>query len=331
MEPEALNEAMIHTSACDVLGVAYPIVQAGMARSNTGAALVAAVSAAGGLGVLGCLDRPPGEAVAEIRRIRALTDRPFGVNFVLHRLDEETFAACLAERVPVFSFFRGDPEDAVARAHAAGAVTIHQVTTVAEAARARAVGLDVLVAQGCEAGGHMGPLPLHSLLPAVVAVAGDRPVLAAGGIVDGRGMAEALRLGAAGVLMGTRFLSTPEAPIHSAYKQAIVDARPGATVASAIFDIIWGEEWPGVQARGLQNRLTATWVGREDELRARRAEVLVRLQQAEAVADTQQMILLAGEGAGAIHDVRPAGQVVRDVAAEAARLLAMAAGGAASA
>jgi nitronate monooxygenase len=130
------------------------------------------------------------------------------------------------------------------------------------------VGVDVLVAQGCEAGGRMGPLPLHSLLPAVVAVAGDRPVLAAGGIVDGRGMAEALRLGAAGVLMGTRFLATPEAPIHPAYKQAIVDATPRATVASPIFDIIWGEEWPGVQARGLQNRLTATWVGREDELHA---------------------------------------------------------------
>jgi NAD(P)H-dependent flavin oxidoreductase YrpB (nitropropane dioxygenase family) len=313
MEREALNDAMIHTSACDVLGVAYPIVQAGMARSNTGADLVAAVSAAGGLGVLGCLDRPPGEAVAEIRRIRVLR------------------AACLAERVPVFSFFRGDPEDAVARAHAAGAVTIHQVTTVAEAARACAVGVDVLVAQGREAGGHMGPLPLHSLLPAVVAVAGDRPVLAAGGIVDGRGLAEALRLGAAGVLMGTRFLATPEAPIHPAYKQAIVDATPGATVASPIFDIIWGEEWPGVQARGLQNRLTATWVGREDELRARRAEVLARLQRAEAAADTQHMILLAGEGAGAIRDVRPAGQVVRDVVAEAARLLARPADGAASA
>src|SRR5919197_324371 len=181
MEPEFLNAAMINTSAD----------------------LVAAVSAAGSLGVLGCLDRPPGEAVAEIRRIRALTDRPFGVNFVLHRLDEETFAACLAERVPVFSFFRGDPADAVARAHAAGAVTIHQVTTVAEAARACAVGVDVL--------------------------------------------------------MGTRFLATPEAPIHPAYKQAIVDAAPGATVASPIFDIIWGEEWPGVHARGLPNQLTATW------------------------------------------------------------------------
>src|SRR2546423_12941642 len=175
MEPEDLNEALIHTSACEVLGVAYPIVQAGMARSNTGADLVAAVSAAGGLGVLGGLDRPPGEAVAEIRRIRALTDRPFGVNFVLHRLDEETFAACLAERVPVFSFFRGDPEDAVARAHAAGAVTIHQVTTVAEAARARAVGVDGLVAQGREAGGYIGALPLARLPSAVRGAPGGRP------------------------------------------------------------------------------------------------------------------------------------------------------------
>src|SRR5262249_52670467 len=150
------------------------------------------------------------EAVAAIRQIRSLTDRPFGVNFVLHLRDDDTFAACLAERVPVFSFFRSDPAEAVARAHEAGALTIHQITTVEEATRACDVGVDVLVAQGYEAGGHMGPVPLLTLLPEVVAVAGERPVLAAGGIVDGRGLAAALCLGAAGALMGTRFLATHE-------------------------------------------------------------------------------------------------------------------------
>src|SRR5215469_14097107 len=97
---------MIHTNACAVLGIEHPVVQAGMSREYTGASLVAAVSAAGGLGILGCLGRSPGEAVAEIRQIRALTDRPFAVGFVLHLLDEATFAACLAERVPIFQFFR---------------------------------------------------------------------------------------------------------------------------------------------------------------------------------------------------------------------------------
>lgn len=119
---------MIHTYACDVLGTVHPIVQAGMARWFTNAELVAAVSNAGGLGILGCLGRPADEAVAEIRRIRALTDRPFDVNFVVHVRDDDTFAACLAEHVPVFSFFRGDPAEVAGRAHDIGAITIYQVT-----------------------------------------------------------------------------------------------------------------------------------------------------------------------------------------------------------
>jgi NAD(P)H-dependent flavin oxidoreductase YrpB (nitropropane dioxygenase family) len=313
---------MIHTKACDVLGIDYPIVQAGMARAYTSAELVAAVSNAGGLGVLGCLWRPAAEAVAEIRRIRGLTDRPFGVNFVLHLCNEATFAACLAERVPVFSFFRGDPAEAVARAHASGALTIHQVTTAEEAAHACAVGVDVLVAQGHEAGGHMGPIPLWTLLPEVVAVAGERPVLAAGGIVDGYGLAAALRLGASGVLMGTRFLATPEAPALAAHKQAILDASPGTTVASPIFDILWGDAWPGVQVRAIQNHFTERWVGREDALRGAVEEVRRERERMGADEDPQEMVLLAGAGAGQIREITPAGQVVRDVVAEAMRLLA---------
>lgn len=312
---------MLHTSACETLGIAHPIVQAGMAREYTNAELVAAVSAAGGLGILGCLGRPADEAVAAIRRIRSLTDRPFGVNFVLHRRNRETFAACLAERVPVFSFFRGDPEEAVARAHAAGAVTIHQVTTVAEAERAVAVGVDVLVAQGSEAGGHMGPLPLLSFLPAVVGVANGRPVLAAGGISDGRGLAAALCLGAAGVLMGTRFLATPEAPISPAYKRAIVAAGQGATVASGLFDLLWGFEWPGVRVRAIRNALTDRWAGREDELAAHLDEVRAECERAEREDDPRGMALLAGEGVGQIDAIQPAGAIVQSVAAEAERVL----------
>lgn len=315
---------MIHTGVCDVLGITHPIVQAGMAREGTNAALVAAVSGAGGLGTLGCLDRPTGEAVAEIRRIRQLTDRPFSVNFVLHLRDDETFAACLAERVPIFTFFRGSPAqvaEAIARVHEGGALAIYQATTVEEAAHARAVGADVLIAQGSEAGGHLGYVPLAALLPAIVDVAGPCPVVAAGGIVDGRGLAAALCLGAGGALMGTRFLATPEAPIADVHKQAILAAAPGATVASKVFDIIWGGEWPGARARALCNDLTSRWVGRDDELRSVREEVLADLQRAEAAGDAERMILLAGEGAGLIHDLRPAAQVVRDVVAEATRIL----------
>lgn len=312
---------MPHTPVCDLLGIEHPIAQAGMAREYTNAELVAAVSAAGGLGILGCLGRPAEETIAAIRRIRSLTDRPFGVNFVLHRRNRETFAACLAERVPVFSFFRGDPEDAVAHAHAAGAVTIHQVTTVAEAERAVAVGVDMLVAQGNEAGGHMGPLPLLGFLPAVVAVAGGRPVLAAGGIVDGRGLAAMLCLGASGVLMGTRFLATPESPISPAYKRAILDTAPGETVASGIFDLLWSFEWPGVQVRAIRNTLTDRWAGHEAELVARLDEIRVAVEHAERADDPTGMALLAGQGAGLIHSIKPAGEIVREVAVEADRVL----------
>jgi NAD(P)H-dependent flavin oxidoreductase YrpB (nitropropane dioxygenase family) len=315
------EDAMLRTPACDLLGIDYPVVQAGMAREYTGAPLVAAVSAAGGLGILGCLGRPADEAVAAIRRIRALTDRPFGVNFVLHRLDEAAFAACLAERVPVFSFFRDDPAAATARAHAAGAVVIYQATTVAEAARAVAAGVDLLIAQGTEAGGHMGPAPLWGLLPEVIAAAGGRPVLAAGGIVDGAGLAAALCLGAAGVVMGTRFLATPEAAATALHKRQLVAAGPEATIAGAIPDILWGVPWPGVQARALRNRLLARWTGREAELPAARDEALAALRRAEAAGDPDELILLAGMGAGRIRDLRPAGEIVQAVVAEAAAIL----------
>src|ERR1700756_3350318 len=142
---------MIRTDACTLLGITHPLVQAGMARYGTSAELGGAVSAAGGLGVLGCLSRPADEARGEIRRIRERTDRPFGVNHVLHLLDEETFAACLAEYVPVFCFYRGDPTEATARAHDVGALVVHQITTVEEARQAVAAGVDALIAQGAEA------------------------------------------------------------------------------------------------------------------------------------------------------------------------------------
>jgi NAD(P)H-dependent flavin oxidoreductase YrpB (nitropropane dioxygenase family) len=292
-----------------------------MARVYTGAELVAAVSNAGGLGILGCLGRPTDEALAEIRRIRALTDRPFGVTFVLHQCDEATFEACLAERVPVFAFFRGEPAEAIARAHAAGATTICQITTVDEAIQARQARADVLAAQGHEAGGHMGPIPLLTLLPEVVAVANGLPVLAAGGIVNGRGLAAALCLGAAGALMGTRFLATHEAPALAAHKRAILAARPGDTVANDVFDILWGEAWPGVQTRAIRNKFIDRWIGHEDELQAAIEEIRRQRAQANADQNPDEMPLLAGAGAGLIRELKPAGQVVREVVEEAQQVL----------
>ncbi|MCC6626140.1 MAG: nitronate monooxygenase [Chloroflexi bacterium] len=311
----------MHTRASEVLGIDQPVVQAGMSREYTSAPLVAAVSAAGGLGILGCLGRTSTEVVFEMRRIRAMTDRPFGVNFVLHRLDESAFAAALAERPPVVSLFRGDPTVATAAAHAAGARVVHQVTTVVEAEQALSAGVDALIAQGTEAGGHNGPTPLWALLPAVVAVAGDRPVLAAGGIVDGRGLAAALCLGAAGVVMGTRFLATLEAPVSALYKQRLLAAGPDATLASDIPDLLWGIPWPGVQVRALRSALLTRWLGREPALLAEREAVLAGIERARASGDAEEMILLAGTGVGRIDALAPAGALVRRVVAEAAATL----------
>jgi nitronate monooxygenase len=165
-------------------------------------------------------------------------------------------------------------------------------------------------------------VPLFSLLPEVIAVAGTRPVLAAGGIVDGRGLAAVLCLGAAGVLMGTRFLATEEAPVSANYKQAIVAAKGSeATAASTIFDIIWEDAWPGVQVRALRNNFIRRWLGREEALPAQLAEAQATLQQADVADDSAERGLLAGMGAARIHDVRPAGQIIHDMIAEAAQVL----------
>jgi NAD(P)H-dependent flavin oxidoreductase YrpB (nitropropane dioxygenase family) len=284
--------------------------------------LAAAVSNAGGLGTLGCIGNTLDQVMQQVRSIRALTDRPFSLNFVVHFMEEDTFRAALAEQIPVFTFFRGDPAKVVPRARDAGAKTIYQITTVEEAEQACEVGVDVLIAQGNEAGGHMGPIPLLTLLPEVVAVAGSRPVLAAGGIVDGRGLAAALCLGASGVVMGTRFLATLESPASELHKQALLDAKPGDTVASPMWDILSGRDWPGgIKVRTIRNQLTARWAGREDELLNVVDEVCAQLEQARAKMDTDMILFLAGEGAGRIRDVVPAAQVVREVVTEAEQIL----------
>ena len=224
--------------------------------------------------------------------------------------------------MPVFSFFRGDPAESVKRAHEVGAKTIHQVTTVDEARYACEVGVDILIAQGREAGGHMGPVPLFSLLPEVVAVSGTRPVLAAGSIVDGRGLAAALCLGADGVLMGTRFLATPEAPVSANYKQAIVAASDhNATIASEVFDVLWDDPWPGVQVRALQNNFVKRWLGNEEQLNMQRIAATARMQHAEQVDNLEELGLLAGMGAARIYDLKPAGQIVSEVVTEAVRIM----------
>ena len=296
---------MMRTRVCDVLGIAAPVVQAGMS-TFTSAELVAAVSNGGGLGVLGALLRPVDQLRDEIRRIRTLTDRPFGVNHVIAHLDPAALDVTYDERVPVLSLAWGDPTPFVARAHAAGMRVVHQVPTAAEAARVAAAGVDVIVAQGTDGGGHVGLVGTLPLLPAVVDAARGVPVLAAGGIADGRGLAAALALGADGALMGTRFLATTEAPIPDAWRRLIVASDESTTVRTAAFDRAVAMSWPGAEVRAIRNAFLAEWARPARRSRRARRRARSALLDALAAATSRCSRRWPGRAAASIHEVLPA-------------------------
>jgi len=216
---------LIHTPVCDLLRIRHPIVLGGMAGS-TSVPLVAAVSNAGGLGTLGIARTPAEQIPKDIGAIREATKGPFGVNFLLFIAREPAIDAALNARPPVFSaaWARADQDlrALFGRAHEAGSQVMYMVGTVPEALRAKAAGADVIVAQGTEGGGHVGWMATMAVLPMIVDAVGSTPVLAAGGIADGRGLAAALALGAQGALLGTRFLATKESPLHTNFKQAVL-------------------------------------------------------------------------------------------------------------
>ena len=210
-----------------------PILQAGMTTYTT-PELVAAVSNAGGLGIIGGLGRSPDELRSEIRQVRELTSRPFGVNHVVSASSNPAaIEVTLAQRVPVLSLSWGRSADLTYQAHEAGMKVVHQVNTPEEAGLVASDGADVIVAQGTEGGGHVGTMSTLPLVPQVVDVVDGVPVLAAGGIADGRGLAAVLMLGAQGALIGTRFLATPEARGRGHSKDVILNALGSQTVARA--------------------------------------------------------------------------------------------------
>src|SRR5215831_3847835 len=197
-------EVFVKTNLCHALGIEHPIIAAPMGPDLTGPEFVAAVSNAGGLGILQAQFCPPPVFRQEIRRVRTLTAKPFGVNLLLHFPVEDQVAICLEERVPVLSLFWGDPTPYVERTHAAGVKVFHQVGSVPDAQRAAAAGVDVIIAQGVEAGGHVaGEVSTLALVPRIVDAVSPRPVAAAGGIADGRGLVAVLTLGAQAAVLGT--------------------------------------------------------------------------------------------------------------------------------
>jgi NAD(P)H-dependent flavin oxidoreductase YrpB (nitropropane dioxygenase family) len=303
----------LHTPLCNLLGITHPIVLGGMA-SGTAADLVAAVSSAGGLGILGASGRSPAEICEQTSRIRALTAAPFGLNVLLFYGDEATLETVLAQRPAVASFAWPTADQALAevfaRAHDVGSHVMHMVARVDDAKRAVQAGADIIVAQGSEGGGHVGMMSTMVLVPQVVAAVVPTPVLAAGGIADGRGLAAALALGASGALLGTRFLATPEAPLHPHFKQAIVASDGHDTDLTEIPDLITGRVWPGALARTWRNALIREWAGREWLLRQRRPHVAAEVAAARAAGDAERTPLLFGQDAGLIDAIEPVGDLI---------------------
>jgi nitronate monooxygenase len=360
----------LRTSLCDLLGIEYPILQSGMG-GVAGPALAAAVSNAGGLGILGCAHLPPDEVRRRIREVRTLTERPFGVNLLLHtdmvppadmsRVPDTVVRAVqtalngfrerlglapsfarpeglpdivpaaievvLEEKVPVFSVGLGQPPaDLVSRFHKQGARVIAMVAALGDARAVAESGVDALVVQGHEAGGHRStwvkpPSAQHAdvgtmaLVPQVVEAL-KTPVIAAGGIASGAGLVAALALGAKGALLGTRFVATRESMAADFYKQALIGRDGDSTVITDAFT--------GLYARVLRNRFT-------DEYAASGAPVLPGYVQSRAAGDifraaaarkdTGYYGLWAGQSVGLVHDLPEAAAVVRSVVDEARAVL----------
>jgi NAD(P)H-dependent flavin oxidoreductase YrpB (nitropropane dioxygenase family) len=324
----------MQTALCKRLGIELPIIQAPMGGA-VGPPVAAAVSNAGGLGMLVPWRADIDIVRRQIRETRALTSRPFGVNLVLEFPQEERLAVCIDERVPVISFFWRDPSSLVPLAKAGGAIVMHTVASAADAKRAVDCGVDIVVAQGWEAGGHVrGMVATMPLIPIVVDAISPVPVVAAGGIADGRGLAAALALGAAGAWIGTRFLASQEATIHTRYRERLFQAKETDTVyLENLFDV----RWPNAPHRTLRNRTVEAWeaAGRppsgkrpgEGDVIAtsRSAGPIVRYQSytpgADAEGDIDALSLWAGQGVGLVSKLQPAGEIVREIFDEADSIL----------
>lgn len=305
---------MLRTRFTELFDIEHPVMSAPMAM-HSGGTLAAAVSAAGGLGSFGGIHRTGGPAwvTAQAELVRSRTDRPFAIGFITTFLQfaEPLFDAALAARPEAIALSFGDPVPWIERVRSTGARVLCQVQTMADADIAVDAGADVLVVQGTEAGGHTGAM---SLLPFLAAVASRHPavpLLAAGGIGDGRTLAAAMVAGADGAWLGTAFLATPEAvEIGDAHKQAIVASDGGDTVFTRSYDIASGLPWPaGIGERVRRDAFTDEWAEREVELQSRRGDV------------TPPEPVLYGESAAFVDAVRPAADVVHEVCAEAERVL----------
>lgn len=310
----------IATRLTRLLGIDLPIIQAGMSWASSSAALPLAVSRAGGLGVIAAGPMRPEDLQAAIRAVRAGTDRPFAVNLPLYRQGADAIIALLIEeRIPVLIASQGGPQRYLARFRAAGTICLHVVASERHAALAAEAGVDGLVAVGGEAGGHPPPDLVSTLvLTRAVARAAPRlPLVAAGGIADGAGIAAVMALGADGAQLGTRFLATPEASVHPGYKQRVLAARTADTV-------VVGRDLGLI--RVLRNGFADALLEAERSGAAEdaRREIFAgaTLKQAALDGDAEGGKLEAGQSAGLVDALVPAEALVRQLAEECRAALA---------
>jgi len=306
---------MIRTPLCDLLNIQHPIIQGGMAWVAT-PALVSAVSEAGGLGVLGAGNAPPDLVRQQVREIAERTDKPFGVNIALFApCAPDIVDICVQEHVPVVTTGAGSPSAYIPTLKEAGATVVPVVASVALAKRLERMGADALIAEGSESGGHIGDVATMPLVPQVVDAV-KIPVVAAGGIADGRGLVAAFALGAVGVQMGTRFISTRECAVHDNYKQMIVRAGDRATITTG--------HSLGHAVRALRNPMTRKFeelekVGLSEE------ELLEfgtgKLRLAAVDGDVNEGSFMAGQSCGLIGDIVTVAELIERIISEAEAVL----------
>ncbi|UCH51748.1 MAG: enoyl-[acyl-carrier-protein] reductase FabK [Chloroflexota bacterium] len=302
-------------AVCDLLNIDYPIIQGGMAWLGT-VELVSAVSNAGGLGVIGSGDAPTEWLKDQIRQTRERTDKPFAVNIMMmSQFLKENLELILAEKVSIVTFGGGNPGSYLPGLKEAGLKVMPVVSSVALARRLERLGADAIIAEGMESGGHVGETTTMALVPQIASSL-KVPVIAAGGIADGRGLVAALALGAEGIQMGTRFICSEECIAHLRFKERIIEAQDRATVVTG--------ESIGHTVRCLENKLTHQFAVMEKSGASKEElEELGRGRLSSGViqGNIEEGSLMAGQIAGLINEVKPVKEIIQDIMTEAQQVL----------
>ena len=310
----------LHTPVCDKLGIEYPIFLAGMGGVSL-SNLVAAVSNAGGLGIMGGATLDPEQLRDEIRKTRALTDKPFAVDLLAPdpEMIRPHMQVIFEEDVRIFVAGLAVPAAFIEEMHKRDMTVMVMCGRVRHAEKSVAAGADIVAAQGTEAGGHTGEIGALALIPQVVDAV-SVPVIAAGGISDGRGLVAALALGAEGAIIGTRFIATPEAQAAPGYRDALVRSTEADTMRTRAYT--------GKTARAIKTEYALEWEKKPDQIQPFPFQAMVSVQNRvmdypglTESFDVNKTFMPAGQGVGMIHDIKPAGDIVRDIVQEAEKVI----------